>query len=797
MKKSLLLISLYIVLIQAVWMDGNENSLPVRSKKQIHQDWVLQAHKKYASISSDSSEAMMFYGVTQKVIQQGFQLTAYLKEQGVETGIIYNDLKVAEKKLAGFSKKSVSREIFQIYDSVRETIRKISFRNPVIDFKDILFVKKSPGVLAHLSDQNYGWWSRPGGGIFLLKNFASENPDLVCLTTGWPEGTFSCPDLSYDATKILFSYCKFYPELFFARKLSKDSLPEECFNHIYEMNIDGTGLHQITFGKYEDIEPRYLPNDDIVFVSTRKGQFLQCSKQNSMLTMKDNLPDSYVRCGGDAYRPVPVYNLHRMDRQGKNIFPISSFESFEWNPSLLNDGRIVYTRWDYIDRNNGNTFSLWATNQDGTNAQLLYGNYTIRPQAKMEPRAIPNSNKIILTAAAHHSNTGGSLILFDRTKGMEGSLPITRLTPEVPFPETETNVNMFYANPYPLSEEFYFVSWSKDKLPPHRWQYKPGWTDNPENAQGLYLYDIFGNLELIFRDDKISSMYPIPVRTRVKPPVHPSVVNLDGKQEGAFYIQNIYTGLTRVEKGTIDRLRVIGVVPKTQFSMNRPTLGPSQEEPGKYVIGTTKIYDDGSAYFKIPSGVPVFFQALDKQGHAIQTMRTLTYVQPNETLSCIGCHESRDLIPASGYGTMAISKPPDILMTEPEGSWPLSYDLLVQPVLDRICVKCHQYGDEEIASKFDLTKGNSYQKLLSFADNDLENLVFERDSSIVGHCPSLSSKLLKKICTHNDLEINKEDFYRLMLWMDVYAQTTGSFSDKQENDLKAFKVELIKQGLVK
>ncbi|MCP4594406.1 MAG: hypothetical protein GY842_27055, partial [bacterium] len=398
-------------------------------------------------------------------------------------------------------------------------------------------------------------------------------------------------------------------------------------------------------------------------------------------TLARTLPDSYVRCGGDNKRPCAVYTLHRMDANGRHIRPISAFETFEYTPSVANDGRILYTRWDYIDRFNGHFFSLWSANQDGANPQLVYGNYTVKPQAILEARSIPNSSKILFTAGAHHSITGGSLALLDVTKGNEGEAPLTRLTPEVPFPETEEWDDTYYANPYPLSEDFYLTGWSTRRLPPHAGSNQIRDERNPVNAMGIYLCDRFGNLELLYRDEKISSMYPIPVRPRRKPPTHPSEVDWDGDQEGSLLVQDIYQGLEGIAPGSIKRLRIVAVPPKTQPHMNQPCIGVSAEDPGKYVLGTVPVAPDGSAFFRIPSGVPVFFQALDEKGMALQTMRSLTYVLPNQRLSCIGCHESRNQAPPAGGMPLAAQRGPSKLTPGPAGSWPLRFDHLVQPVL--------------------------------------------------------------------------------------------------------------------
>ena len=467
--------------------------------------------------------------------------------------------------------------------------------------------------------------------------------------------------------------------------------------------------------------------------------------------------------------------------------PASAFETFEYTPSIANDGRMLYCRWDYIDRFNGHFFSLWSTNPDGTNAQLVYGNFTKRPQATLEPRSIPNSNKMLFTAAAHHSITGGSLVLLDRSKGMEGEEPITRLTPEVPFPETEENVGAYYANPWPLSEDFYLVSWSNRALPPHgRFEDDR----NPINAQGIYLCDRFGNLELLHRDPAISSMTPIPVRPRPKPRAFSSIVDWDGRQVGSVVLQDIYHGLYGIERGAVKRLRIIGVVPKVQPHMNVPRLGVSSEETGKFVLGSVPVEADGSAHFQMPSGLPVFFQALDENGIALQTMRSLTYVQPGQTLSCIGCHEPRQSAPGSQM-MLAMQRGPSKIRLDVEGTWPLRFDTLVQPVLDQNCTSCHNPAAEDAqAAKIDLSGDKAWQTLIGYADNDLSKLVFERDVSIPGDSPARQSRLLKYLESdekHREIGLSSEDVRRLATWMDTYGHTQGAFSAEQEKQLVLFR----------
>ena len=291
----------------------------------------------------------------------------------------------------------------------------------------------------------------------------------------------------------------------------------------------------------------------------------------------------------------------------------------------------------------------------------------------LEARPIPGSHKLVFTATAHHSITGGSLVLLDRTKGTEYEEPLTRLTPEVCFPETEGSPKSYYANPWPLSEDYFLTAWSDQPLPIHQYM-APEDRRNPPNATGIYLYDRFGNLILLHRDLEISSMYPIPIRPRPRPVTLPDQVDWNAPNEGKFLVQDVYQGLEGVPRGSVKRLRVVGVIPKVQPEMDQPSLGPTAEETGKFVLGTVPVEEDGSAYFNVPSGMSVFFQALDDKGMAFQTMRSLTYVQPGQTLSCVGCHESRDAAPVHAAMPQALLRDPSKLSPGPEGSWPLRFE---------------------------------------------------------------------------------------------------------------------------
>ncbi len=729
---------------------------------------------------------------TGRVIARGLKLAEKLRPLGADVDDQVRELTRVKEHLDQLSEDATDNRRRALYFQARWAVRRMALRNPLLDFDSILFTKRIPPGFPHMSDEYYGWWSRGGGGLYLLDGFKTDSPRLRPLTEDWDVGSFIRPDLSFDGRRMLFAYAKYYPEVHqVADKVNKDNLPEDSFYQVYELMLDGSGFRRLTRGKYDSFDARYLPNGDIAFLSTRKGRSVQVTPCTARATLEaPDLPDSFVRCGGDNRRPVAVFTLHRMSPDGSNLLPISAFENFEWTPLVAADGRILYARWDYIDRFNQSFMSLWSKSPDGTNPQLVYGNYTKLLDCVFEAQPVPGSHKLMFTASAHHSNLGGSIVLLDRTRGTEGEGPLRRLTPEVCFPESEGWPRHYYLNPHPLSEDFFLVAWSDAPLPRHTLLMDP--ENNPIASMGVYLADSLGNLELLYRDPGISSLTPLPVRPRPRPPVIAESPKWDGPQEGRYLLQDVYRGMEGLPRGTIRSLRVVAVPPKVQPHMNQPVLGVSREDPGKYVLGTAPVAEDGSAHFRVPSGVPVLFQALDAEGFAVQTMRSLTYVQPGQTLSCIGCHEHRDLSPSVGSLPLAAREEPSRLRPGPEGSWPLRYDQLVQPVLDRHCVSCHRPdSDEKEAAAFDLTPARSYESLLHYADDDLKNLAFERDRSFVGECVAQNSKLMALLLAgHHDVRLDAESLERLTTWMDTYAHRQGHFSPEQEGELHRLKADL-------
>jgi hypothetical protein len=493
-----------------------------------------------------------------------------------------------------------------------------------------------------------------------------------------PEGSYQHPEVSWDGRRILFSF------------VAADTVPGNVdqykrvrYYHLYEMAADGSGLKQLTDGPFNDFSPKVLPGGRIVFISTRRL--------------------GWHRCGAPG---CENYTLAIANADGSDPHAISCHETQEWDPAVLDDGRIIYTRWDYVDRHAVYYEQLWAVRPDGSAPAAFYGNNTFNPVGTWEARPVPGSRQVIATAAAHHAMTAGSIILVDVAKGVDGLGPITRLTPDALFPESETTVlpgwrgavppeapppaspeaerwpGHCYRSPWPLSERYFLAAYSFDPLVGEA-------KANPANMFGLYLVDAFGNKELLYRDLNIASLWPVPLAARAKPPVLAPVSPDAARKEGTFFVQNVYEAEPALPRCSIKRLRIVQVLPKSTPGINNPSVGIPNASPGKQVLGTVPVESDGSAHFRAPAGLPLSFQALDELGQAVQVMRSITYLQPGENAGCAGCHEPRTTAPPGRAVALALARLPSAIEPGPDGSLPLSYPKLVQPVLDKRCTSCH------------------------------------------------------------------------------------------------------------
>ncbi len=529
--------------------------------------------------------------------------------------------------------------------------------------------------------QYFGWCQQPGGGLFVLSDAGYSLRTHELVGGQLPEGSYLEPRLSYDGKRVVFSFVACPQQPFDCASLPVNERgPESGYFHIYEVHTDGTGLRQLTRGKYDDLMPTYLPDGGIAFCSTRRRSYSRCF---------------HVKFS-DRWHS---YTLFRMNGDGQTLSPLSCNDVNEWFPAVSNDGRLLFARWDYIDRDAVTHQNLWTMRPDGTNPSAVWGNAASKPHCTFQAKPVPNSPKIVFIASAHHAITAGPVCLLDPSVDNNSLEAVTRLTPG-PFPDAESsNIPDYYESPWPLSEKYFLVAYSPERLRfenPNQEQENL----NPDNALGIYLLDQTGNRELIYRDPQISSTTPIPLKAQPPPPVIPSALPENPPPIGKMILQDVYQGLGELPRGSIKELRVIQIFPKTTRDANEPRIGFAGEENARAILGTVPVEPDGSACFWAPAHKPLLFQALDENGFAYQTMRSITSLQPGETVSCLGCHENRmRSVPAQRVLALE-RRSSEIRPGEFEGE-PFSFMRVVQPVLDKHCLPCH--GGEKSEKGLDLS----------------------------------------------------------------------------------------------
>ena len=667
--------------------------------------------------------------------------------------------------------------------------RKMVLANPVFRAPRLIFLKHVPSVMSHQLTQAYGYCSRPGGGVFELSEPGASMRARNLTPTQLPAGSFMTLELSFDARRAFFAYA---PVKQAPNSWDYSDATRPFRYHLQELNLEDGTSRPLTQGDTDNFSPVCVPGGDLLFLSTRRGGFHRCGRG-----------------------PCFVYTLARMGPNGEDPRSISFHETHEWDPSLLNDGRVVYTRWDYVDRNAVHYQQLWSARPDGGNVRAYYGNNTWNPTGIWEARAIPGSARVMATAGPHHGLSAGSVILLDTSRAVDGPEAITRLTPDVRFPESESPLAMgpaptgydfdtpvqnywrsplqesgmqaepteeekrwpghCYKCPWPFSEKFFLVSYSFDPLVG-----EPG--PNLPNMFGLYFADAFGNKELIYRDPAISSLWARPLAPRAAPPQLPLSSAQPERETGTFFVSDVQESWPRLPAtNRVSALRIVQVLLKTTPNADSPRVGAAFAAPGKQVLGTVPVERDGSAYFTVPARTPLLFQALDAQGRAIQTMRSLVYLQPGEQESCVGCHEHRLKREPARSTALASQRPPSALQPGPDGSRPFSYPRLVQPVLDRHCVSCHGgpapkppilTGEPE----GDFTKSyNALVNRVSYSAWNRPQQNFEplTEPLRFGALGSQLGQLLES--GHGQVVLEPDEKERLYLWMDCNALFYGTF----------------------
>ncbi|MBI5833260.1 MAG: hypothetical protein HZB16_13265 [Armatimonadetes bacterium] len=633
----------------------------------------------------------------------------------------------------------------------------------------LLFCRRAQPSYAHLVGQYFGWRQRPGGGLYVLEQPGVSLRTRDVLGHQLPAGSVLEPSLSFDGQRIAFSYVA-TP----SRPLISTELPvneeggNEGYFHLYEIGVDGTGLRQRTDGRYDDMMPCWLPDGGLAFVSTRR--------------------QSYSRCFGTNFsRRWHSYTLHRLDPGGEPRI-LSMNDVSEWFPALGNDGRLLFARWDYIDRDAVTHQNLWASRPDGTNPVAIWGNASPKPHCTFQAKAIPGSQKIAFIASAHHSITAGPLCVLDPTVDANSQDAIRRVTPG-PLPEAEDNsIGEYYNAPWPLSEDLFLVAYSPERL---IFEGEHLSTPNPDYALGLYVLDSAGNRELLYRDGQLGATNPMPLAARPAPPNLPAQLVPAGATSGEMLLTDVYQGLGNVPRGSITALRVVEILPKTSWLANDPRIGIAGEENARTILGTVPVDADGSARFELPAHRAVLFQALDREGNAYQTMRSITWVQPGEKTACVGCHE-RPLTAsrASRPGVpLALTRPASQLDPGTLGGEPFSYAKLVQPILDKRCGSCHAGAEAEAKAGLVLTgepKDGLSASYLALCD-DKAGLVprFPQRNQVQitppgGQTGALGSRLMKLLRDgHHEVRLSDDERRTLAAWIDLNAVYRGDYGSSQ------------------
>lgn len=577
-----------------------------------------------------------------------------------------------------------------------------------------------------------------GGAIKIYDVDSGKTRTLINTDTG----NLRDPEISFDGKRVIFSM----------------RMNKEDDYHIYEIGIDGSNLKQLTSAKgVSDIDPLYLPDGGIVFTSTRQPKYCMCNRHI-------------------------MGNLFRMESDGANITQIGVSTLFEGHSTMLNDGRILYDRWEYVDRNFGDAQGLWTVNPDGTKHSIYYGNNTASPGAVIDGRQIPGTDLVLCIFSSCHDRPWGSLAIIDRKKGVDGKEPVVKIYPEEALNlvangdlDTFKWVQSFrYEDPFPMNKEWFLVS---------RTLYKyPEWNNQACGyKQGIFLVGMDGSEELLIEGER-SVFDPHIVESSAKPVTLPMMRNFTSNK-GQFYVVNVYEGthMQGIEKGVAKWLRVIESPEKRSWT-HGGWSGQGEQAPAlnwhsfenKQILGEVPIEEDGSVNFMVPAGKHVYFQLLDKDKKMIQSMRSGVSLMPGEVNGCVGCHEDRiSILMPTPKRPIALTKKP-VELEKFMGMEPFKFSFMehVQPIMDRRCVKCHDF-DKKNRQKVVLAKDMN-----QFFNAAYINLYVNKVVGLIGGGPadiqqpyswgSHNSRLSQIIeGDHHGVKLTQKEKEWLYAWMDL------------------------------
>lgn len=687
--------------------------------------------------------------------------------------------------------KSTESQRYSLYKQACALRRKIALANPILNFDQIIYstgtgysglYQTCPWLESNLvvkqwskadwKNFNFNMPANEKGpntgnypGLYILSDFKTTTPKSRALftSTQLKNGTFNGSlinkipgeyhfafDLSYDAKYVVFS----------------KALTNRGAFHLFKAPLDESGCTQLTSSYFADWEPCILPNNRIAFISLRRWIAARC----------------------ESWVPQACGTLYSMKDDGTDIFPISWHETSEMFPAVTSDGRICYSRWDYIDRDFSAGMHLWLCNADGTDPRAWHGNYPYphstldqtanapdgkrdRPWAEFHLRPLPNSSsKFIGIAGIHHGSTPGVPFIIDinvkddnkmsQVKVLRG----TKLPYEIDWNQLYNMEEAKFLTPWPLNEEFYIA------------------TRVTQNRE-IVLCDIYGNLEILAPSGGVSAR---PLQTRPTPANRATLTwqgeraNRPDHMKATIKIANVYESDFDWPANTVIKaIRIIQLIPKpwcsgTEF---RGSVGYSYGGLPRMVLGTVPVETDGSAYFEAPVEREILFQALDKDGLAVQSMRSGTYVHPGEQMSCTGCHEDKWKSTPVMPTRIAFKREPSKIIPDVSGSCPLTFARLLKPTLQNKCIPCHiQQKKGPTSAEY----GNLRSYAFYFDADGQWNGLYPKIGgyrTTAGRFGAMESRMGKILMSTHQNRITPEELHRATLWLDCNSLELGAFHD--------------------
>ena len=630
--------------------------------------------------------------------------------------------------------------------------REALLANPLLDFGQLLLIKRGEKSLGLPNN-----WV--GNGGISPRNYENEiavlsplRPDAQLKTLYKPQGKDFVGDLclNWDGQRMLFS------------------MPGTQNRwQVFEIKADGTGLRQVTPGDQPDVDNYsacYLPDGRIIFCSTACYLGVPC-------------------VGGKS----PVGSLYRLEADGKTIRQLTFDQDHSWYPTVLNNGRIIYTRWEYSDIPHYFSRLLFEMNPDGTAQFEFYGSNSYWPNSTFYAKPIPGSpTKVVAIISGHHGTArAGEFIVFDSAKGRQEADGAVQRIPgygkkvePIIVDGLVNNSWPKFLHPWPLSDKYFLVSCKM----------------SPSAPWAIYLVDIFDNMVPIREEPGYALFEPIPLRATATPPAIPDRVNPQSKT-ATVYLVDVYQGkgLKGVPRGTVKQLRVYTDHFAYRNMGGHINIGIDGPWDAKRILGTVPVYEDGSAMFTAPANVPLVVQPLDAECKALQVMRSWYTAMPGEFTSCVGCHEPQSKGPPPGVATIATKKGAVEITPWYGPARPFGFEREVQPVLDKFCVSCHNGQVQPDGTKLCDLRGKAsvegYKGRFTPAYEAIHPFVRRPGPESDYHVPvpcefhadtSELIQMLKK--GHHGVKLDAEGWDRLVTWIDMNVPCHGTWSEYRKID---------------